>query len=63
MMVHAVFAALLTLGYQTRLASFGSWVMLLSIQNRNEMVLDGGDFLLMNLVFWGTFFFPWGYGA
>jgi hypothetical protein len=59
MWVHAAFAAMLLVGYQSRVASIGSWVMLLSIQNRNTTILDGGDFLLMNLLFWGTFFLPW----
>lgn len=61
MWIHAIFAAMLLVGYQSRVASVGSWVLLLSIQNRNSTILDGGDFLLMNLLFWGTFFLPWRY--
>ena len=61
MAVHAVFALMLTLGYRSRVASLGAWIMLVSIQNRAPPVLDGGDYLLMNLMFWGTFFLPWRY--
>lgn len=51
----AGFALALTLGYQTRLATILSWVWLISLQNRNDMLLHGGDTVIRMLVFWGMF--------
>ncbi|MDG1311173.1 MAG: hypothetical protein P8P26_03835 [Porticoccaceae bacterium] len=59
MAVAAGFAALLTLGVRTRLASIVSFVLLVSLHNRNPMLLQGGDNLLLLMVFWGCFL-PWG---
>ena len=42
----------LILGYRTRLASVLSWIMLISLQNRNSFVLYGVDMLLRCLSFW-----------
>lgn len=53
------FAALLFLGYRTRLFTFLSWFMLLSLHNRNVLILQGGDDLLRMVLFWGMFI-PWG---
>jgi hypothetical protein len=50
-----VFALALTLGYRTRLATAGSWLLLVSLQNRNPMVLYGADQLLRVLLFWSIF--------
>ncbi|GAB3236447.1 HTTM domain-containing protein [Hymenobacter seoulensis] len=58
-LVQAVVAVALLLGYHARLATFLSWLMLISVQNRNQMILQGGDDLLRMLLFWG-FFLPWG---
>ncbi len=51
------FAAALALlaGYRTRTAVLVSWVLLVSLHNRNLMVLQGGDVLLRLLLFWGLF--------
>ncbi len=51
------FAAALSLlvGYRTTTATFVSWVLLVSIHNRNPMVLQGGDVLLRLLLFWSLF--------
>jgi hypothetical protein len=57
--VAAVVAGALLLGYHTRLATLASWVLLVSLQNRNPMIGQGGDDLLRMLLFWG-FFLPWG---
>ncbi len=46
-------------GYKTRLFTFLAWVMLTSLQNRNTLLLQGGDDELRLLVFWGMFL-PWG---
>src|SRR6184192_3815363 len=57
--VTGVFYFLLLLGYKTRLFTFLSWVMLVSLQNRNTLILQGGDDALRLLLFWGIFL-PWG---
>ncbi len=51
----AVFAIGLLVGYRTRLMNILSWVLLASLLNRNEMVLQGGDILLVLMAFWGMF--------
>lgn len=53
--IAAIFALMLLAGYRTRLATVASWVMLLSLQNRNTMVLTGEDVLLIALLFWAMF--------
>jgi hypothetical protein len=55
----AVVAGALLLGYHTRLATVASWVLLVSLQNRNTLIGQGGDDLLRMLLFWGIFL-PWG---
>ena len=57
--VAAAVAAALLLGYHTRLATVASWVLLVSLQNRNPLINQGGDDLLRMLLFWGIFL-PWG---
>lgn len=52
-------AGALLLGYHTRLATVASWVLLVSVQNRNPLIGQGGDDLLRMLLFWGMFL-PWG---
>ena len=52
-------AGALLLGYHTRLATVASWVLLVSLQNRNPLIGQGGDDLLRMLLFWGIFL-PWG---
>ncbi len=47
------FAITLLFGVRTRLATFGSWVLLLSLHHRNPVVLQAGDALLRLLLFWG----------
>lgn len=48
-------AVALLLGYRTRLAAILCWVLTVSLQNRNPMVLTGGDTLLRCLLFWACF--------
>ncbi|NHN61319.1 HTTM domain-containing protein [Halorussus sp. JP-T4] len=48
-------AAALALGYRTRLAAAVSFVLLVSLQARNPVLLNGGDSLLRRLLFWGLF--------
>ena len=57
--IAAVFAVSLLLGYRTRLVTVVLWCLLLSLQNRNTMILEGADVLLRLIVFWGMFL-PWG---
>ncbi|UOR06018.1 hypothetical protein MUN82_02690 [Hymenobacter aerilatus] len=52
-------AIALLLGYRTRLMTIVSWVLLVSVQNRNPLISQGGDDLLRMLLFWGIFL-PWG---
>ena len=53
-----IWAIMLLLGYRTRLANFLCWIFLLSLHNRNPLVLQAGDDLLRLLLFWGMFL-PW----
>lgn len=48
-------ALLLGLGYRTRLMAILSWMLLLSLQNRNPFFLAGSDNLLLVLSFWAMF--------
>ncbi|GHA67073.1 HTTM domain-containing protein [Pontibacter akesuensis] len=57
--VAAIAALCLLLGYKTRVATVISWLLLLSLQNRNPLIAQGGDDLLRMLLFWGMFL-PWG---
>src|SRR4051794_33546249 len=51
----AVFALFMLVGWRTRLFVFLSWLMLISLQGRNHMVLQGGDVLFRVVMFWGMF--------
>lgn len=53
--IAALGAWALLIGYRTRAASIVSFLMLVSLQNRNPMVLQGGDVLLSCLAFWAMF--------
>lgn len=53
--VAALLAIALLLGYQTRLATVCSWILLLSLQTRNPLVLQRGDVILRLLLFWSLF--------
>jgi hypothetical protein len=54
----AIFSVMLVVGYQTRVASFLSWLFLVSLIHRNEMVINSGDYLFSSLLFFGVFL-PW----
>lgn len=47
------FAVTMLLGIRTRLATFASWLLLLSLHHRNPVVLQAGDTLLRLMLFWG----------
>lgn len=53
--VSAVAALALIVGYRTTTATFVTWLLLISLQNRNPLVLNGGDVLFRLLVFWALF--------
>ena len=57
--INACCAVALLIGYRTRFFTFMCWVFLISLQNRNPFILQGGDDLLRLLLFWGLFL-PWG---
>ena len=59
LMVAALAAIALLLGYRTRLATIASWLLLLSLHNRAPLVTNAGDTLLRLLLFWAMFL-PWG---
>lgn len=49
----------LLIGFRTRTFTFVCWILQLSLQARNPITMQGGDVLLRNMLFWGTFL-PWG---
>ncbi len=53
--VAAVLAALLIAGWRTRAVTVASFFLLMSLQQRNWLVIHAGDELLRFLVFWGMF--------
>lgn len=50
-----VFACTLLLGFYTRLSTIFSWILLISLQTRNPLLVHGGDTVLRLLLFWGMF--------
>ncbi len=50
-----IFSIFLILGYQTKLSTIMSWVLLISLHSRNPAVLQGGDVMLRVLLFWAMF--------
>lgn len=48
-------AVALLVGYRTRAAGLACWLLLLSIQHRNPLILTAGDFVLRLLLFWSLF--------
>jgi predicted DCC family thiol-disulfide oxidoreductase YuxK len=53
--VMAIFALMLMVGYRTRTALIVTWILNLSVQARNPLVLHGGDNLLRLLLFFALF--------
>ncbi len=57
--INAFCVFLLVIGYRTRLFTFICWTFLVSLQNRNPFIMQGGDDLLRLVLLWGIFL-PWG---
>src|SRR5262245_34918311 len=57
--IAAAFALALVAGYKTRIVTFVSWFLLVSLQTRNPVIGDASDVLLRMVLFWGIFL-PWG---
>ncbi len=54
-LIAMILAVLLVLGYRTRLVTVLSWIFVMSLNNRNLIVQQGGDQLLSLLCFWAMF--------
>ncbi|NNE82495.1 MAG: DUF393 domain-containing protein [Alphaproteobacteria bacterium] len=50
-----IFALLMVVGWRTRTMTIISWVLLLSLQNRNTLIHSGEEQLVMVLLFWAMF--------
>ena len=53
--IAAFCAFCLLIGHRTRLFTFLSWVLLVSLHNRNLTILNAGDMLFRLLLFWSLF--------
>src|SRR5262245_11925197 len=51
----ALATLLLALGWHTRVVTPIVWVLVLSMQRRNPLVLDGGDAFMRVMLFWAMF--------
>ncbi|MEZ4814507.1 MAG: HTTM domain-containing protein [Bdellovibrionota bacterium] len=49
---HAVFGLMLMIGWKTRFSILASWLLTVSVQFRNPLVIDGGDVLLRCYLLW-----------
>lgn len=50
-----VIGLLVAAGYRSRLMTILAWILLISAQNRNPVVLQGGDVVLRVITFWAMF--------
>lgn len=50
-----IFAVMMILGYRTKLATIVSWFLLISLHDRNPMILQGGDVFFRTILFWMMF--------
>ena len=53
-----ILALMLLFGYKTRITTILSYIMLVSLNNRNPIIIDGSDIHLQVILFWGIFL-PW----
>ena len=54
-LVAIVSALCLLLGYKTKLFTIVSWILVISLQNRNPLICYGGDAVMRMLLFWSMF--------
>lgn len=59
MSINALFIMGLLVGYNTRLMTCLCWLFLVALQDRNTLILHGGDLLIRALLLWAIFL-PWG---
>ena len=52
---HGIIAFLLLVGFKTRLVTVLCWILTISLQSRNPLILSGGDDLLVLFLLWSTF--------
>lgn len=57
--VGIVLVILFLIGLKTRVVTILLWLFIVSLHNRNPLVLQGGDIVLRMMLFWGIFL-PWG---
>ena len=51
-----IFALALLVGFATRLSTVGCWILVVSIHVRgSDLLVNGGDILLVQMLFWGMF--------
>ena len=55
LLVSGWFGLWLLVGYRTRLAAVISWVLLMSLDARNPLILNSGDVLLRSMLLWSLF--------
>ena len=53
--IEAIAAICMIVGFQTRTATWIAWVLQISVQARNPIILQGGDVLFRLLIMWGGF--------
>ncbi|WP_164674933.1 hypothetical protein [Anditalea andensis] len=58
--IYAACVFCLLVGYKTKWSTILTWIFLMSLHNRNPLIIQAGDHLLRMMVFWGIFL-PWGY--
>ncbi len=57
--LNAIVAIALIVGYRTRITTVVAWLFMVSLQNRNPFIQQGGDDLFRLVLFFGMFL-PWG---
>jgi hypothetical protein len=54
-LIALLFGIFLLFGYKTTLSTLISWILLVSLQNRNPIILQGGDVVFRLILFWAIF--------
>lgn len=58
-LIQTLLAGALLAGWHTRWTTAASWLLLMSVHERNPLILNSGDSLLAALLFWAIWL-PWG---